>query len=491
MYELPDPSIKALRDGLHNVRLTDSTASSAQYRARYRDEQIELAMEKSQAGQPAFLDESTIRLGYGDFEEDIKDFKRKGKKTVARLPQSTTRELRISKSSPPSSSGAESAWHQQEQAPQRRLKVPAASSMIRFQRLLGKIEIANTQSSCKRLLEQWEGDDEDLEAEFHFETALRALVGLDEIYEIAQSNYRKSAPNYCLDGPSMVKIQDGMDVLHLGAGHDSPGAWLLGAKHSLATFCSLSIHQSSLDLPSSSWGWPPNIDSGLWDSCPVIPHPDNTFDVVLIHPLFHVLPCTHWPVLIKEAVRVLKPGNCLAIHIMDPVPKRAGPLLESWTTQYLALGLARRFMVSRPNLLLPGWIREFADLSETVVEAIELPIHAPITPRNATIETHEASSPRNNHRKANQRNPLDTIDEIPETPGRDQVRSYASLVGKHLYRGMYEEFAPLEASPSLDDGPYSPTLRCWWWDDPEILDECRRFDSAFEMVMYMCRKDDA
>lgn len=91
--------------------------------------------------------------------------------------------------------------------------------MIRFQRLLGKIEIANTQSSCKRLLEQWEGDDEDLEAEFHFETALRALVGLDEIYEIAQSNYRKSAPNYCLDGPSMVKIQDGMDVLHLGAGH--------------------------------------------------------------------------------------------------------------------------------------------------------------------------------------------------------------------------------------------------------------------------------
>lgn len=41
-----DPSIKALRDGLHNVRLTDSTASSAQYRARYRDEQIELAMEK-------------------------------------------------------------------------------------------------------------------------------------------------------------------------------------------------------------------------------------------------------------------------------------------------------------------------------------------------------------------------------------------------------------------------------------------------------------
>jgi Methyltransferase domain len=234
-----------------------------------------------------------------------------------------------------------------------------------------------------------------------------------------------------------------------------------------------------------------NVDSGLWESCPAIPHPDNTFDLVFIHQIFHVLRCTDWPVLIKEALRVLVPGNCLAIQVMDPVPKRAGPLLEAWTTEHLALGLARRFMASRPNLLLPCWLNEFAALSETVVEAIELPIHAPITPRDTASEIHGgASRPRDTHGRASRRNSLDTIDENPIAKGREEVRSYASLVGKHLYRSMYEEFAPIEGSPTLDGGPYSPASRRWWWDDANILDECRRFDTAFEMVTYTCRKDD-
>jgi SAM-dependent methyltransferase len=272
---------------------------------------------------------------------------------------------------------------------------------------------------------------------------------------------------------------------------DSPGAWYLGAKHTQATVCSLAINPSSLDLPSSSWGWPSNVESGLWDSCPSIPHPDNTFDVVLIHPIFHVLRCTDWPILIKEAVRVLIPGNCLAIQVMDPVPKRAGPLLEAWTTQYMALGLARKFMVSRPNLLVPCWIEEFASSSsETVVETTEFPIYAAFTSRDAAFEVYEPSSPRNTNRKVSQRRSLDTIDENPGAQGREEVRTYASLVGKHLYRSMYEEFAPLAASLTPDGGPHAPTSRCWWWDDPAILDECRRFDAAFEMVTHVYRKDD-
>jgi hypothetical protein len=266
---------------------------------------------------------------------------------------------------------------------------------------------------------------------------------------------------------------------------DSPGAWYLGAKHSLATFRSLASEPLPLDLPSSSWGRPSNIDSDLWDSCPVIPHPDNMFDLVFIHQIFHVLLCTDWPVLIKEALRVLIPGNCLAIQVMDPVPKRAGPLLEAWTTEHLALGLARRFMASRPNLLLPCWLNEFAGLSETVVEAIELPIHAPITPPRDT-----AAGPRDPHGRASRRNSLVTIEENPLAKGREEVRGYAALVGKHLYRGMYEEFAPIEGVPTLDGGPHAPASRHWWWDDPDILDECRRFDTAFEMVTYTCRKED-
>jgi hypothetical protein len=116
-------------------------------------------------------------------------------------------------------SHSESELASNQAAPQRRMDLPAASSMVRFQRLLAKIEIANTPTSCKRLSEQWEGDDEDLEAEFHFETTLWALVGLEKIRAIAESNYLKSMPGYCLSGGSMVKIQDGMDILHLGPVH--------------------------------------------------------------------------------------------------------------------------------------------------------------------------------------------------------------------------------------------------------------------------------
>jgi hypothetical protein len=267
----------------------------------------------------------------------------------------------------------------------------------------------------------------------------------------------------------------------------------MGAKHSLANFCSLATEPSSLDLPSSSWGWPSNVDSNLWDSCPIILHPDNSFDAVFIEPICHILRCTDWPVLIKEAFRVLTPGNCLVVQVMDPVPKRAGPLLEAWTTQHFTLGLARKFMVSRPNLLLPSWLQESAAPSEMVVEAIEFPIKAPVIPQDIEFERQGSPSSRHNtHWKASKRNPLDTIDENPGAQkGREEIRTYASLVGKHLYQSMYKDLAPLEIMPILDTGPHPQSSRFWWWDDPAILEECQRFDSAFELVMYICRKGEA
>jgi hypothetical protein len=139
--------------------------------------------------------------------------------TVARPFRSMMQSPSTLNSLPKAPSETEFASHQTEGAFQRRVPLPVPSSMIRFRRLLGKIEIANVQNSCKRLSEQWDGDDVDLEEEFRFETTLWALVGLEKICAIAQSNYLTSMPKYCLDGASMVKIQDGMDVLHLGSVH--------------------------------------------------------------------------------------------------------------------------------------------------------------------------------------------------------------------------------------------------------------------------------
>lgn len=274
---------------------------------------------------------------------------------------------------------------------------------------------------------------------------------------------------------------------------DSPGAWLLGIKHSLATFSSLATQPSSLDLPSSSWGWPSNVDSSLWDSCPNIPHSDNTFDVVLIEPILHVLRCTDWPVVIKEAVRVLTLGNCLAIQVMDSIPKRAGPLLEAWAAQHLTPGLARRDMVLRPNVVLPDWLKGITALSEMVVEAMEFPIHASIASRSTSSKRQDStSSTHSSQQELSLCNSLAASNATSGSrDGHEEIRTYASLVGKHLYKGMYEDSAPLKTLPRPHCGPHPETSPCWWWDDPAILEECRHFDSAFELVTYVCRKEEA
>jgi len=267
---------------------------------------------------------------------------------------------------------------------------------------------------------------------------------------------------------------------------DSPEGWYLGAKHPQATFCSLGILPSSLDLSSSSWGSPPNVDGHLWPGCPLLSHPTNTFDVVLIHPLFHVLRCTDWPALLKEALRVLIPGGTLTISIMDPVPKNAGPLLEDWTTKHLVLGLARKFMVSRPSLLLPCWIEEFAAFPEPVVETMEFPIYSGFAVGGAGCEE---SKFRNRQTKVSKRHSLPSIDEDPGAQAREEVQTLGLLAYKHLYQSLYEDFAPLLDSSPLGYHSNPAPSRSWWWDDPAILDECRRFDTAFEAITYVCRKD--
>jgi len=90
--------------------------------------------------------------------------------------------------------------------------------MIRFNRLLRKIETVNVQNSCARLTQDWEGVDADLETEFRFETSLWALVGMEKMRAITWPSETTSMQKDGHVGSSM-NIQDGMDVLHLGRHH--------------------------------------------------------------------------------------------------------------------------------------------------------------------------------------------------------------------------------------------------------------------------------
>ena len=165
-------------------------------------------------------DRSSNRADWRNGGEDTGDLSQKSKKSTTYPHGTAIDAANASRYSPKSHTWAEFAAHlAAEEDPRRRVHFSGMTPKVRFQQLLGTIEIANIQTSCRRLSEQWEEEDKKWEAEFRFETSLWVLSGLEKVCAIAQSNYLKSGPNYCLDGPSMVKIQDGMDVLHLGPVH--------------------------------------------------------------------------------------------------------------------------------------------------------------------------------------------------------------------------------------------------------------------------------
>jgi hypothetical protein len=175
-----------------------------------------------------------------------------------------------------------------------------------------------------------------------------------------------------------------------------------------------------------------------------LPYPDNYFSHIRASTLPSLVPSSNLPDLFRECYKLLAPGGLLEVRIMDasPVRKTAGPLLRMWIEDRLSTNLERLFRCSKPCLLVPSW------LAEAGFE-LEAPGGSRIVNLPCTLDT--------------------------SSTGVDKELS--TVIGRSLWRDIWGSF--------VDEVPGEPK---WWWEDEDIMQECRERQTVFEcQAIFACK----
>ncbi|RUP50738.1 hypothetical protein BC936DRAFT_137884 [Jimgerdemannia flammicorona] len=107
-------------------------------------------------------------------------------------------------------------------------------------------------------------------------------------------------------------LEDGIKVLDVGCGL---GQWTLEMAKDFpaSTFFGTDLDASVLPKPRNGDMWPPNVTFQIANTCQKLPFPDNTFDYVFQRYLTLDLTTKQWRKVIKELVRVTKPGGWIEL----------------------------------------------------------------------------------------------------------------------------------------------------------------------------------
>ncbi|KAF1994615.1 hypothetical protein P154DRAFT_526960 [Amniculicola lignicola CBS 123094] len=169
------------------------------------------------------------------------------------------------------------------------------------------------------------------------------------------------------------------------------------------------------------------------------PYQDGLFSHIRASTLPSLVPSSKLPRIFEECYRLLAPGGMLEIRIMDAAPVRqtAGPKMRAWIEDRLSLNLERLFRCSKPCMLVPGWVEDagFA-LSASRIPCQEQNMKLPCT---------------------------------VDLESSDVEGELSMLIGRALWRDIWGGF--------VDDMPGEPR---WWWEDEEVMKECRQRQTVFE-----------
>jgi hypothetical protein len=185
--------------------------------------------------------------------------------------------------------------------------------------------------------------------------------------------------------------------------------------------------------------------------------------------LASLLPATQLPQLLAECYRVLKPGGVLELRLMDATPERGsmGPRLATWLEERLLLGLEREFRCQRPVMLLPRWAQEAG--------------FKPLPFRNE-VDAQGLRMQRYSFGKLGLarclRLPAATVER--ESAKRDVVAQVGVLVSRALWKDAWGIFVHADREEN------------WWWDNPEVLDECREWKTVWDVgTLYVIKEEKA
>ncbi|KAH7080453.1 hypothetical protein BKA63DRAFT_407027 [Paraphoma chrysanthemicola] len=166
-----------------------------------------------------------------------------------------------------------------------------------------------------------------------------------------------------------------------------------------------------------------------------LPYPDNYFSHIRASTLPSLVPSSKLPELFRECFKLLAPGGLLEIRIIDaaPVRKTTGPLLRAWIEDRLTINLERLFRCSKPCLLMPSWLTDAGfDLTK------------PEGDPNVILPCANGDS-------------------------SDIDLELSTTIGRALWKDIWGTF--------VDDVPGESK---WWWEDPEIVEECIQKQTTLE-----------
>jgi hypothetical protein len=176
-----------------------------------------------------------------------------------------------------------------------------------------------------------------------------------------------------------------------------------------------------------------------------LPYPEAYFSHIRASTLPSLVPSARLPELFNECRKLLAPGGVLEIRIMDaaPVRKTAGPLMRMWIEDRLSVNLERLFRCSKPCSLVPSWLENAG--------------YQMIAPEKDAIITLPCAF---------------------DSASADVDEELSTIIGRTFWKDIWGSF--------VDDAPDESK---WWWDDPEIVQECLKRHTVFECRTILAYKN--
>ncbi|KAM7208814.1 hypothetical protein V8F20_000977 [Naviculisporaceae sp. PSN 640] len=232
----------------------------------------------------------------------------------------------------------------------------------------------------------------------------------------------------------------------------------------------------------------PNVHPLLSTINPVLPLAANSFTSIHCLTLPSMMASQDIPLLLKNIHRCLAANGTLHLNLIDPVPisKSLGPRMRDWFDQNLMLNIEKNFRCTNPCRLLPDWLGEAhlrgpgSQLRKVTFLAVASAAGGPSHGRGGSrsddsglvlddeVERSDgvrspAMSPKSGQGQG-------------QGPDTEKTRKeLTSMVGRLLWREVWGSFV------------HGST---WWWEDPEIVEECLRLDTRWEYWMIDSTKED-
>ncbi|RYP59910.1 hypothetical protein DL769_008329 [Monosporascus sp. CRB-8-3] len=162
-----------------------------------------------------------------------------------------------------------------------------------------------------------------------------------------------------------------------------------------------------------------------------------------------LFPSTEIPPFLRRIHRCLAPGGALHLTVIDPQPvsSSTGPILRQWLFEKLLINLERHFRTTYPSGTFPDWL----EIGKLRGEG------STITTLSAPVVDNRVTSPG-------------------EAKDASTVKAELRFEAvKKLWQEVWGHFVRADR---------------WWWDDEDIMQECREYGTTWKYSHIVAVKED-